>query len=107
MIKNKRVSDVERDGYQQRSGRPYPEFRNSGRTTACCLKAIADAMVTPGSKIRIQDHDSFGIGTGYLDYMMTRKISGILHVLGLEHFEIIQQQNIWFIIYNIFGDADE
>lgn len=75
----------------QRAGHPVEPWRRSGRSTIIAFRAIADAMATPRTWVRIQDHH----GTREADKWLMRMTKDYLSRLGFTSFSFKGDHGEW------------
>jgi hypothetical protein len=97
-MKNKMVTDEQRDYYKRSTGHVYLEERRSGRTIGLALKCIGDAMCSPGIGVVIRDHEDAVISNQYL----VKKIKSIITELDLDYFRVDIEKTVFSLVYDVF-----
>jgi len=106
-MKNKMVSDKQREDYKKGSGQSFPENKCSGRTIGYALMAIATAMREPGKWVEIWDHDvpeGCCKPTISLRRNNLENCRSLLDQMHLKFFKYRSEGKYPAIKYDVFGD---
>ncbi len=103
-MKNKLITDEEREEYFLMRNQPFPENRRSGKSTGAALFNIGKAMINPGKEIPILDHYGTKEFNRHIAIELTKYM---LKTLSLKHFEFKWNKDHYTIKYTVFEEEDE
>ena len=103
-MKNRLWTGEERAGLEKDLGpelMAQSEIRRTGRSTACALRVIADAMQHPGVAFPIEDH-AYRPGFRRINQIVVDYIEMFTKALRLQYLTVYHEGDQIFLRYDIF-----